>query len=396
MRAIAAGFAPGHARCPLLHCHIMLPGYATPEGTSRYAQRFAELREAGHFRQHHQVPGPGELWLSSIGLGTYLGEPDEVADRGYEAAISAALVGGVNVLDAAINYRHQRSERNIGAVLARLISASQLARDEVLICSKAGYLSFDGRIPADARGYFVREYMDKSIIRPGELAGGMHCMAPNFLSDQLERSRRNLGLETIDVYYLHNPESQLPDVTQDEFYARLRSAFGFFEQAVKQSRIRWYGVATWNGFRLPPGQQGGLSLQKVLQAARDAGGDAHHLRFVQMPFNLAMPEAFVLKNQLVDGEAYSTLELAWKGGVAAVGSASLYQSQLTRGLPHWIGERLGTDSDCASAIQFSRSAPGLASALVGMGRPEHVQANLELARVKPATEEEWIQLFQRT
>src|SRR2546421_1459825 len=99
----------------------MNPGYATPEGTKRYAQRFPQAENAGHFRLPEWVKDVGELTLSSVGIGTYLGGTDAAADRAYTAAVSEALRSGVNVVDTAINYRHQRSERNIGAALAELM-----------------------------------------------------------------------------------------------------------------------------------------------------------------------------------------------------------------------------------------------------------------------------------
>ncbi|HUK86100.1 MAG TPA: aldo/keto reductase, partial [Terriglobales bacterium] len=146
----------------------MISGFATPEGTARYRERFPELRDAGHFRHATGVPGAGELWLSSLGLGTYLGEPTAAYDAGYTAAAQAALAGGINLLDTAINYRHQRSERNLGAALANLLSSSELQRDEVVVCTKAGYLSFDGDLPADPRAYFQREYVDSGLVAPQE------------------------------------------------------------------------------------------------------------------------------------------------------------------------------------------------------------------------------------
>src|SRR5574340_1757916 len=112
----------------------MIPGFATAEGTARYAQRFPQLQQAGHYRPFEHVPGAGELWLPSLGLGTYLGEPDEAADQRYTDAITAALRSGINLLDTAINYRHQRSERNIGAALAKLTDAG-VRRDEVVVCT---------------------------------------------------------------------------------------------------------------------------------------------------------------------------------------------------------------------------------------------------------------------
>src|SRR6201981_2859681 len=162
----------------------MLAGFATPEGTARYRDRFPQLRDAGHFRCPANVPGARQLWLSSIGLGTYLGEPDDAADTAYTDAIMAAVRSGINVLDTAINYRHQRSERNIGAALNELVSAGQLQRDEVLVCTKAGYLSFDGNLPTDPRKYFVEEYVETGIVNPKDLAGGMHCIAPPSLQNQ--------------------------------------------------------------------------------------------------------------------------------------------------------------------------------------------------------------------
>src|SRR5262249_44860769 len=114
----------------------MISGFATAEGTARYGARFPELAKAGHFRQPAHAPGASALSLSSLGLGTYLGEADAAADAAYTEAIVAALRSGINVLDTAINYRHQRSERNIGAALEPMIAAGELRRDEVLVCTK--------------------------------------------------------------------------------------------------------------------------------------------------------------------------------------------------------------------------------------------------------------------
>src|SRR5215470_18952270 len=144
----------------------MLSGFATPEGTARYRDRFPQFLDAGHFRHLESTPDAKDLWLSSIGLGTYLGEPDDAADANYVDAISTGVRSGINVLDTAINYRHQRSERNIGAALAQWISSSQGKRDEIFVCTKAGYLSFDANLPVDPRGYFLREYVENDIVDP--------------------------------------------------------------------------------------------------------------------------------------------------------------------------------------------------------------------------------------
>jgi aryl-alcohol dehydrogenase-like predicted oxidoreductase len=373
----------------------MIPGRANADGTAGYCERFPQLRDAGHFRRPEQATGPAELWMSSIGLGTYLGEPDDDTDCEYTAAIAAALRAGINVLDTAINYRHQRSERNIGAALKQAVDSGEVKRSEVVVCTKAGYLTLDGDMPADPRAYFAEEYVKPGIIDPAQLAGGMHCMTPKYLENQIERSRRNLGLETIDVFYVHNPESQLADVPREVFHTRLRDAFAMLEKQVKAGSIAYYGIATWSAFRLAEGARDYVGLAEVEALAREAGGDRHHFRFVQLPFNLAMPEAFGLANQQVEKQRMSLLGAAAELGIAVVGSATLYQGRLTQGVAEFVRGILGLPGDAGNAIQFSRSAPGLITALVGMAQREHVAENVKVGLVRPTTKEEWGRLFRK-
>jgi aryl-alcohol dehydrogenase-like predicted oxidoreductase len=344
--------------------------FATPEGTKKYAARFDGRAAAGHFREHQG------LWLSSLGIGTYLGEPDARTDQAYTDAIVEAVESGVNVIDSAINYRFQRSERSVGAALAELARRGY-GREELLICTKGGFLTPDADMPADASEYFNREYVETGILREGDVAAGCHSMAPKFIADQIERSRRNLGVETIDVYYLHNPETQLGEVPREMFNTRLRTAFEFLESDVAAAKIHFHGLATWNGFRQSETEQDFLSLAAIESLARDVAGGSHHFRFVQLPCNLGMTEALTRSNQPV------------------VASAAMLQGQLTRGLPEFVTAALGMKSDAERAMQFVRSTPGIATALVGMSSVEHVRANLSLVGVAPASQDQFARLFQR-
>jgi aryl-alcohol dehydrogenase-like predicted oxidoreductase len=368
----------------------MLRGYATDEGTAHYKNRFPELNPAGHFRHAAFADG---LSLSSIGLGTYLGEPDDAADTNYVDAVTTALQSGINMLDTAINYRHQRSERNIGAALAKLVSAGEITREEVFIATKAGYLSFDGNVPSDPRGYFMREYIGPGILDPDQIAAGMHCMAPKYLEDQIARSRRNLNVDTIDLFYVHNPETQLQEVARDVFRERLESAFEMLEQQVEERKIRFYGVATWSGFRVPSTSTDYLDLFEMSEFARKVGGNEHHFRFIQLPFNLAMPEAYLLANQETGEIKVPAIHAANRHGIGVVTSATLSQGHLAYGLPKHLLQKLGTQTDAETAIQFSRSTPGLTTSLVGMGHREHVAANLKALSRPPVGEKLWHELF---
>jgi aryl-alcohol dehydrogenase-like predicted oxidoreductase len=59
-------------------------------------------------------------------------------------------------------------------------------------------------------------------------------------------------------------------------------------------------------------------------------------------------------------------------------------------LPDQVATALpGLSTDSQRAIQFARSAPGIASALVGMSNPSHVNENLGIAAVAPADLSAW-------
>jgi aryl-alcohol dehydrogenase-like predicted oxidoreductase len=361
---------------------------ATPEGTRRYAQRLGSTTARGHFRERDG------LLLSSIGLGTYLGRWDEHTDRSYQDAIRQAISVGCNVIDSAINYRFQRSERAIGAALKQLLDESKISRDEVVIATKAGFFPFDGEPPRDARSWIIENVIEKGLALSEDIVGGSHCMTPAYLEDQISRSLENLGLNTIDIYYVHNPESQLEAVSREEFGSRLRAAFEFLEKAASDDRIGCYGTATWNGYRQEPGSQGYLSLAEVTAIAREVGGEDHHFKVVQFPHNLAMPEAITLANQVVDGEPLSLLMAADRLGITVMCSASMLQAKLAQNLPPFVGQALkGLSTDAQRAIQFVRSTPGVTTALVGMSKRTHVDENMAAASVSPASMEEFFSMF---
>jgi aryl-alcohol dehydrogenase-like predicted oxidoreductase len=365
----------------------MIAGHATAEGTARYVERFAGRLPAEHFRELDGVHA------SSLGLGTYLGREDDATDALYRKAVGRALERGLNVLDTAVNYRHQRSERAVGAALAAAIAQGTVRRDEVIVTTKGGYLAFDGAVPPDPRAYFVETYVRPGIIQPGDVVGS-HCMSPGYLRDQLDRSRTNLGLATIDVYYLHNPESELDEVSREDFRVRVRRAFAALEEAGREGKLRFYGTATWNGYRLDASAPGSLSLPEMVETAREVGGPDHRFRVIQLPYNLGMPEAFTLANQRLDGGFFSTLNLARHLGLYVMASASILQGRLAQGLPAEFADLVpGLTTDAQRAIQFVRSTPGIGTALVGMKSVAHVEENAAVAALAPLAGEQVRRLF---
>ena len=350
---------------------------ATPAGTAAY--RDAQSLPAAHFRT---LDG---LTVASIGLGTYLGAEDDETDRAYGQAIVDAANLGCNLFDTAINYRAQRSERVLGQALLALERDLGIHRAQLVVCTKGGYIPFDGGVPVDPAQYVRDTYIRTGILRPEDIAGGAHAMTPRYLEDQLTRSLRNLGLAAVDVYYVHNPETQLGAVPRTEFLARIRAAFEALEHQVTASRIGCYGVATWNGFRRPRDAADHLSLEALVREAEVVAGREHHFKVIQLPYNLAMPEAYANATQLVAGERVSPIEAAARLGVTVVASASILQGQLSRRLPQILSEAFpGHATSAQRALEFVRSTPGVTAALVGMSQRAHVAENLEVARREPA------------
>jgi len=366
-----------------------MPDCATSAGTSAYAQRFADRVAFGHFRSAQG------LQAASIGLGTYLGDADAATDAAYTNAIGVALQRGCNVLDSAINYRFQRSERVIGAALAAAFTKGAANREEVVVATKGGYVSFDSDPPRDPGRWFYDTFVTTGIATADDLVAGCHCMTPAYLRHQLAASLRNLRLRCVDIYYIHNPETQLGEVPREEFMRRMRAAFAQLEEAVAAGHVRLYGVATWNGLRRPESARDHLSLAALVKLAEEVGGTDHHFRVVQAPFNLAMPEALTQRHQRVDGATISLLAAAEHFGVTMMASAALLQGQLSQRLPSALREVVADlDTDAQRALQFVRSTPGVTTALVGMKQGAHVEENLATARVAPLSAARFMNLFR--
>ncbi|MCI4373296.1 MAG: aldo/keto reductase [Thermoplasmata archaeon] len=360
-----------------------IPGRATAEGTRRFADRGIRDRKLPpeHFRTT-----AGGLSVSSLGLGTYLGNPDGPTDVAVEQAVALCLTSGrVNVLDTAINYRYQRAERSVGRALHRAFERAVVQRDEVFVSTKIGYLAPDAESSSPVDRWVATELVVPGILDPADVVDGSHAMSPSYLEDQFRRSRTNLDLDAIDLLYLHNaPDAQLSTVGEPEFRKRLEAAFEVCEGFRSAGQLGAYGLATWDSLRVPPGAEGHFGLRVAVQVAEKIGGAEHGFRFVQFPFNQSMPEAATWPTQLVGRNVVPLFDAAVTLGIGCFTSVPLLQGRLTRGkvLPDGL-------TAAQTALQFARSAPGNLTALVGQKKPEHLSENLDLASRPPWSESEF-------
>ena len=145
-------------------------------------------------------------------------------------------------------------------------------------------------------------------------------------------SRRNLGLEAIDVFTFitlnHSSRKCRPRSVSD---ARLREAFETLEQQVHVGRVRYYGI---NLERVSSGKASAIiSISLHSRGAGSPRPEARidHFRFVQLPFNLAMPRhlpgdiATAMERSRFVHAASQLVSPSWA-------ARALYQGHLTKGM----------------------------------------------------------------
>jgi Predicted oxidoreductases (related to aryl-alcohol dehydrogenases) len=327
-----------------------------------------------------------EFKLSEIGIGTYLGELDQETDKAYEETIRYGYELGINVVDSAINYRYMKSERAIGRML------KDIKRENLIISTKGGYVPYDIESGIDPKDYFYDIFVYPGIIDERKLTQNWHYLDRKFIDWCFNKSLQNLNTNYIDIYFLHNVEEQLLYKNKDEFYNTLKSCFELLEEKVSQGQLKYYGVATWSGFRISRASKQHLELKEILDIASSISKD-HHFRFIQLPYNIGMSEAFTVKNQIVGNEYKTILEAAKELGVYVYTSASIYQGQVIGRIPKELKDYFGLEKDIHVALQFVRSAPGVGTMLVGTKNKEHLKENLEIENVPPMEFEKYINLF---
>jgi hypothetical protein len=305
-----------------------LPGHATPQGTGTYvANILASARTTRPSSHGYASLGSTGLTTSRIGFGGYrtsLGVED------HRNALEKALQQGCNIIDTSTNYADGESERLVGTVVKDLIAKRFIAREEIIIVSKIGYVQNKNLARAESLEQAGKPFPE--MVKYGE--GIWHCLHPDFLEEQLTLSLDRLGLATLDVCLLHNPEYFLSDAKnrnlsinaiqlndlRQEFYRRLEQAFVYFESQVAAGRLQYYGVSS-NTCTAKPDNPEATSLSHMLEAAQAAaeqvGQSHHHFQVLQLPMNLFEAGALLTHNPGKD-HSYTVLSLAQEKEIAVL------------------------------------------------------------------------------
>lgn len=377
----------------------LIPGHCTMMATKQYVTTIGKDCAPGHFSDFLNV----HLQLSSIGLGTFPGAPVDEVDAQYAEIVSEALTHGINVIDTGAHYRYGRSAAAVGEGVRRAMAAG-VQREQMFLVSKGGFLSFrDGR-PDDLQTWFQTEVVAKGLGRVEDLTQA-HCISPEYIAFQLELSRQLMGVETLDAFLIDQPEVHIPAIGKDQLNRKLEKVFMVLEQAVKDKKLRYYGISTFNGFRAEtddPVFQSITSMQghaeKAAQAIWQDPQAKHQFKVVQMPFNQVMQEGFTRFSQTTgQGNIGSTIQAAHQLGVYLMASHTLFKGHLaTQAMDAVMQSMTMLPNHAQQAIQFNRSTPGVGTTLVGISTPAHLQDALAVARTEPMEKTAYLKMYQRT
>jgi aryl-alcohol dehydrogenase-like predicted oxidoreductase/nucleoside-diphosphate-sugar epimerase len=361
----------------------LIPGRCTPEASSAWRERFQMRTPDAPLPRCSDFDG---RTVSKVGVGTWMGGLDGQTSAAYLETLVYAVARGLNVIDTAINYRSMLAERVVGQAVRKL-TALGIGREALFVTSKGGFITHDAGDPRAPALYREQEYVESGLITAAENERS-HSLAPAYIDDQISRSRRNLGLETIDMYFLHNPEEEIPHVGRARFYELLQEAFVVLERRVAAGHIAGYGLATWEAFRARPDHPKYISIAQAASAAQRAakrvGNRQPGLRAVQLPFNVQDRKPLTFANQAMGKEQVPALEACRRLGLHVFTSGTLMQGATP---PAWLDGLAPGRSRHAAALAAVVGIEEVGTALVGMRSTARVDEALSLPELtRPARE----------
>lgn len=374
-----------------------IAGAATAEATGVYMCRQGARCADGHYSDFLDTG----IKISSIGIGTFPGAATDAVDAAIADIVARALAGGLNLIDSSAHYRYGRSVRAVGVGVQRALREG-VPRSAMFLISKGGFLTFEGGRPPNPVVWFEREIVDRGLGRREDLAATVHLLTPEYLRHQIDYSRAAMGVETIDAFLIDQPEVQTASIGKQDLIRRLDRAFVAMEQAVRDGLIKWYGVSSFDSFRVPQDDKVFLSLTSLQalaeHAAKDVFGEGarHHFGIVELPFSAVMPEGFTRFNQVTgQGNEASTLQAALQLGLFTMASHTLFKGHLARTPLDALVQAMPRLPAAQQAIQFNRSTPGLGATLVGMSRVTHLDDVLSVARQPLIPRSAYLAMFQK-
>ena len=236
----------------------------------RFASRPASAEKESLQKRAGTLPASAlcrwrEYTLARLGMGARRLAPGQPHHR---QALEAFLEGPLNVIESAPDVTGGNEEILIGDAWNHWVEKAPRNRVEGLFTVvHTGLLNPQAALLAETRKQRGQPF--EEILSLGE--GVQFCMHPGFLSDQLERSRRRLGIGSVDLVLLRLPERLPEHLEARELLSRLRRAGEFLQEECRLGRVGAFGLST-QLLSLPEGSSLGLSYPVLRETLADLEG----------------------------------------------------------------------------------------------------------------------------
>lgn len=233
--------------------------YASPGGTETLSRRYSTLK----FNRHR------DLRLSPVGFGAFR------LNASKSKVLDYALSKGVNLIDTGSHFERGNSERVIGQVLRERFKTSDLQRDQVVIVSKSGYMD-------------AESISSLQNVRKAELGNGLcHSLDPEYLAADLTRSLDRLGLDSLDVYMLNNPERMLAaknrSFRSEDVLDMVYTAMAHIGKEIKKGRVQSFGICS--NSMADPSAKDYIPIDSIIKEAKRQGLNKH-FSMIEFPLNI--------------------------------------------------------------------------------------------------------------
>ncbi|MGF9564856.1 aldo/keto reductase [Neorhizobium sp. JUb45] len=148
----------------------------------------------------HDGPMIGAQGLGCMGMSEFYGQTDEAESR---ATLERAVELGISLFDTADMYGLGANEEFLAPFIAK-------NRDNIVIATKFGYT----RSPENPNDWSIDN-------------------RPEFIRAAVDRSLKRLGVDVIDLYYMHRRIDAVP----------LEESIGAMAELVTAGKVRWLGLS---------------------------------------------------------------------------------------------------------------------------------------------------------